>query len=974
LFKKVVIYLLLFNSFIGLFQGISQIKDVGLPFINNYSREDYDAGTQNWSITQDDQGIMYFANNKGILSYNGSKWDIFPLRNNSIVRTVFSDNNKIYAGGNNEFGYFEKDEKGNFVYFSLSSELDSNYKNIDEIWRIFAIDDKIVFQSYFYIFIYSKSGLDIIEPKSKFGFSYKVGEDFFIVDKKTGLYKLQGDKLEVLIEDEHFFIENELTFLIPHKYNNFLIGTTNAGIFISNKKELLPWNTEINEVLIKDQVYTGIVLKEEVFALGTIQNGVFILRNDGEVIQHLNRTKGLQNNTVLSLFYDHDKNLWLGLDNGIDMLELNSPFTLLNYCSNIETAYVSIVFGNKLYIGTNQGLFVQKLDEIQNRNYLDNKFEIVKGTRGQVWKLEIIDDKLICGHNFGSFIINDKVATLVSDIPGAWDFEIVPWNTNYVIGGTYTGLVLYKRNNNLQHGWESLGRVEGFNESSKELMFDENKNLWITHGLKGVFKLTLTDDFSKVKHIDHFKSDEGLITSPHTLTKIQNKMYILSNDSLLFFNYSNKKFSIDKKLVLLFNGITNMNKIIEDSNGDIWYFTDVSLGVFRLLEDGTYTKITSPFNRIQKNFVSTPFENVYSIDKSNCFIGSQDGVLHYSSSTTKDYEIHYHTYINVIKARSRNIDTINIQNSLSENIIQIALKDSNTIIPYKYNSISFEFFTSYYEAPKFIDHSYRLLGYDEQWSAWNNLTYKEYTNLREGDYVFEVKARNIYGQESEMARYKFEVTPPIYRSLFAYVFYALTLLVVLIVNIVFFKLRIDKARTIEKQKLISKEKEFKKEVQLSEAKIEELQQEKLRNEMRHKNMELANSTMNLIHKNKLLNKLKQQLADVNEKARSNVVKVDIKQIIARIDRDLTNEKNLVVFDKYFDQVHQDFINRMKNKHPNLTPKDLRLCAYLRMNLSTKEIAPLMNVSVRGLEISRYRLRKKLEIEHEINLVDYIMEI
>jgi FixJ family two-component response regulator len=78
------------------------------------------------------------------------------------------------------------------------------------------------------------------------------------------------------------------------------------------------------------------------------------------------------------------------------------------------------------------------------------------------------------------------------------------------------------------------------------------------------------------------------------------------------------------------------------------------------------------------------------------------------------------------------------------------------------------------------------------------------------------------------------------------------------------------------------------------------------------------------------------------------------------------------FARHFDQVHTDFIKRLKEKYPQLSPKDLKLCAYLRMNLVSKEIAPLLNISVRGVEISRYRLRKKMQLHAEVNLTDYMI--
>ncbi|RYY44098.1 MAG: transcriptional regulator, partial [Chitinophagaceae bacterium] len=86
------------------------------------------------------------------------------------------------------------------------------------------------------------------------------------------------------------------------------------------------------------------------------------------------------------------------------------------------------------------------------------------------------------------------------------------------------------------------------------------------------------------------------------------------------------------------------------------------------------------------------------------------------------------------------------------------------------------------------------------------------------------------------------------------------------------------------------------------------------------------------------------------------------------------DKEWESFTRHFDKVHSDFIIGLKDKHPTVTGNEVKLCAYLRMNLSTKEIAQLMNISVRGVEISRYRLRKKLLIPSEMNLFDYLITI
>ncbi|MGD9994554.1 MAG: triple tyrosine motif-containing protein [Salinivirgaceae bacterium] len=957
-----------------LFQAMetaAQIKNIGLPFITNHTREQYNAETQNWCITQDDKGIMYFGNNNGLLVYNGSSWNIYPLPNNSIIRSVKYIDGKIYAGGFNEFGYYQRDSKGELHYTSLIETMAESNKDCGEIWRIFKTDEGIFFQSYTRIFIISQHSVQVLEPKSQFGFSYQINDTIYVVDKEFGLYTINQNKLVPYLLHDTFFVDHEISFMMQNSGHKLVLGSTNQGVFFLDKKGIKPWKSKINEHFIKNQIYTGKQLNAQQIAIGTIQDGVYIINLQGEIILKLNRLRGLQNNTVLSLFYDKNQNLWLGLDNGIDMLEVNSPLTIIDYSYQIETSYTSIIHNNNLYVGTNQGLFVKPLHQITNSHLLESGFTKIDGTLGQVWSLYESGDQLFCGHNLGTFLINGMEARLISANMGGWNYQPVPWNSNLLIGGTYNGLNRYEKNTATKQ-WESTGMVSDFNESSKDIAFDALNNLWINHGLKGVYKIQLSNDAKSCINVARYNQSNGLPRLPYLLVPIESQLYFLAQDSIYEYLPDLDAFSVNEKYTTLFEGIKGITKIINDTNGDLWFFTETQLGVFRKLEDGTYNKITKPFFRIHNLFLRSSFENIYTYDATNTLIGSQQGILHYSVNNTKNFDKPYATYLSDVKIKTRN-QKADAKDSYPLEV-KLELNEAEIEIPFKYNSITFWFYTPFYEAPNKTQHAYRLKGFDDVWSEWSSTSFKEYTNLQEGSYTFEVKALNIYNNESEVRTFHFTIKPPIYRSKLAYLIYAITFLSIVLFNLFYYKHKIEKTRKIESEKYVSKEKAFKKEVKMSEQKIEELEQEKMKGEMRLKNIELANSTMNLIQKNKLLNNVKKELLSVSDKAQSNYVKEDIKGLIKKIDKDITNDQNLKLFDKYFDRVHQDFINRIKEKHPNLTPKDLRLCAYLRMNLSTKEIAPLLNVSIRGLEISRYRLRKKLDLDREANLVDYIMEI
>ena len=301
----------------------------------------------------------------------------------------------------------------------------------------------------------------------------------------------------------------------------------------------------------------------------------------------------------------------------------------------------------------------------------------------------------------------------------------------------------------------------------------------------------------------------------------------------------------------------------------------------------------------------------------------------------------------------------------------------NYSFPFKGNAFRFIYTSPTYDNPGNIEYSYKLSGFAESWSEWSNSFTNEYTNLPHGDFVFMVKARNQLGVESHLTdQIAFSVLPPWYRSSLAYFMYLIlsVLLVILIVWFIYLRIEVSKRKDRLKhmQAYRQKEQEYMRNALIDEKKIINLKNEKLRSEMIHRDKELANQTMDLIRKNQFLQNIKEELLKLKKPGHDSLLNDKIVTLIAKIDKDLDHNKQWEVFESAFDEVHEDFLNRLKNAFPNLTPKELRLCAYLRLNISSKEIAPLMNISVRGVEICRYRVRKKLDIDRETNMTSFII--
>mgnify|MGYP003331829594 FL=1 len=143
--------------------------------------------------------------------------------------------------------------------------------------------------------------------------------------------------------------------------------------------------------------------------------------------------------------------------------------------------------------------------------------------------------------------------------------------------------------------------------------------------------------------------------------------------------------------------------------------------------------------------------------------------------------------------------------------------------------------------------------------------------------------------------------------------------------------------------------------------------QELEDNIEQKNKELAISTMAMIKKNQFMNAL---LNDLQPAAAN----PSVSRVLRTIQRSLKSDDDWEFFQQAFDNADKDFLKRLKDMYPSLTNHDLKLCAYLRLNLSSKEIAPLLNISVKSVDIKRYRLRKKMALQHDQNLTEYILSL
>ncbi|WP_027392844.1 helix-turn-helix and ligand-binding sensor domain-containing protein [Aquimarina latercula] len=931
--KKTFLFLSLFFSAIIIAQE--------LPPIEVYSPDAYGGETQNWSISQAENKYIYVANNKGLLEFNGANWELYPTPNETVIRSVKVVDQRVYTGFYMNFGYWKKNNFGKLEYNSLSDTIKEKLIEDEQFWHIVNQGDWILFQSLDRIYLYNiiTEEISIIESKLTLTNIFNVNGTIYYHDLNNGIYKIEKGQ-PILVIDSAKVISDKIVNIWKSN-NKIFVLTTTKGFFEFSNGEVSKWNTESDDLLNDATVYSSTTLKDGSIVVGTISNGLIYLSDKGEVIYQVNQNKGLNNNTVLSSFEDMDGNIWLALDNGINCLNLKSPIQSFNDDKGtIGTVYTTIVFNDLLYLGTNQGLFYKRLGK-------DEQFKFVEGTNGQVWNLFSYDDTLFCGHDSGTFQIEEDSSRLICAIGGTWIFRVVPGHPDWLLQGHYGGLSILQKQNDT---WGLRHKIEGFDYSARFLEIYEDQ-LWINHEYKGLFNLTLDKNFTKVEKV--VKDTTAPKGKNSSIAKYKNNIFYAHQKGVFSYNKEKRKFEENNLISKAFDiEKKGIGKLVKDNRGGLWSFAEDELDYIfqsQFSDNLDVIKVPVPYV-LRKEMIG--FENILHLIDDKYLLGTTYGymILDLSRVQSREHQI----ILEKVFAKKKTTE-----------FKEIDFLDTSPVFESNLNTVSFSYAIPEYDKYLISKFQYKLDGFYEDWSSWSTKTNIVFENLPFGEYTFKVRAKIGNDLSDNVLQYKFTIDRPWYFSVLAIIIYSVLFLVLLLIMHRAYKRYYSKQR----EKLVE---ENKKQLELkqleSEREIMKLNNEKLTQDIDSKNRELASSTMNIIKKNEILNTIKKELQ------KSESERGGLKNVERIIDRNLNNKDDWNHFVEAFNSVDKDFLKKLKAKHDNLTPHDLRFCTYLRLNLSSKEIAPLLNISVRSVEIKRYRLRKKLELEHSDSLVNYILEI
>ncbi len=771
-------------------QNFSQER--GMPFIRNYSPEEYHAHESNFDVIQGDDGMMYFANFAGVLQFDGTNWNKITTISGMRVLSLAKDKNgRIYVGGFYDFGYLSTDEFGKTSFVSLVPEK-IEQTNIGLVFKVLIDGNRVFFASENQLFIYENDKVQIRNLTNKLLSAFELNNNlYFFFDTKAtstqqkGLHIFKNGKFSKLNATQGVNLL-DIHFMAPVNNNNeLLIGSENQGLFLLKNNQLSEFNSPVNQFLKENGLNCGIKTGSQEYAVGTAVGGIVLFNESGEIIQVVDQNAKLQDESINGLFIDKNMSLWAATDNGVSKIEINWPLTYIdNKTSGLFGKVQDIkLFKEQLYIATDEGLFYMFGPTIKK----------VEKLNIACLSLLKIADRLFAATSRGIYLIENNKAQLTKDNNFTFFLKKSLNRSNVFYAGQTSEVSVYQVNSSKLDLVKSIKNISGdvleIEENSNGDMFLEvspGRIFLVKNGSDRAVEFEGSGDFlslhlNKLGEDIFFSSEKGLYSVNNKKSSIT-PWYLNEKDSLSQKLWIHDLFELSENTLLVTNG---------EQKG---------LSFLSITENKAELNQT-PFLPVESFAVNTVWINT----KTNqIWAGGKDGLLIANYKNLYDYNSKFKTSLRVVKA-------IN-----SDSLLSITSTGPH-LISYSDNSILFDFSIPAYPATGDVEYRYYLDGFDKDTSAWTNLAKKEYTNLSDGEYEFIVQAKNEFGKVAESASFKFEILTPIYRQWWAIIIYVL-LLVALVRTFFIWRLRASKK---EKERLEELVKERTEEIEQSKKKIEE---------------------------------------------------------------------------------------------------------------------------------------------------------
>jgi len=744
------------------------IAEAGLPFLRNFGSAEYGAGPSNWAIAQDREGVIYVGNdNSGVLVFTGTTWHKIAIPNLSTVRALAADAaGRVYVGAVGELGYLTPDGSGQMQYVSLLDRIAPEDRGFTDVWRIFPTDDGVYFATFTYLFRLRGNQVTVLKPATAFHLAFWTRGSLFVREVDRGLMQLVGDRLVPVFGGERFAKEKIYALLpwgtLSAKSGDLLIGTRTQGWFIFDGTGYRPWITEADTALKRDQICGAIWLADGTLAVATLQGGVSVLDDHGRLVHHLTKASGLADNAINSQFQDRQRGLWLALNSGVGRIELGSPITRYDDRTGLEGTVLALQrHAGRLYAGTTLGVF--RLDTDAEGNI---RFVQITQVPGQTWAFLDMDRSLLVATNAGVFEIGDGHVKLVrASVQNTVSLLQSKQDAARVFVGMQDGIASLRLES---ERWVDEGQIPGIADEVRTLFEEADGRLWLGLVGGGVIRLTFplgwsgTSDTAHPVRLERFGIQQGLPAGFIAVYPIDGLPRFTGNlGGILQLDEARGRFVPDPRFATLFPaGPRGVWPVQEDARARLWMATNElssdlkEAGAAIRDVNGIYRWVPTPLQPISGG----EFYAIHGDSDGVMWFGGAKGLFRYDPRVSVTDDPEFTALVRTVAGREGHLVGMD-QHAQSQ-------------IAYANNALRIEFAAPSYDTPEATRFQVHLEGLDRDWSAWSSESYRDYTNLYEGEYRFRVRGRNVYGVVSAEAVYAFRVLPPWYRTWWAYLGFA----------------------------------------------------------------------------------------------------------------------------------------------------------------------------------------------------------
>ncbi|MEL4455788.1 response regulator [Lutimonas vermicola] len=743
-------------------------EQIGRPFITNYSYQDYEGHPTNWWALEDKDGIMYFANNDGLLQYDGVNWNLIDIDDGGVRCMVYDDQGVMHIGAENDFGYMKPNAKGELEYFSLKDKIPEEHRLIGTIWEVDNYKGRIIFRTSNKLYCWDGEKIKVIVSEDAYHVGKIIRGTYYIRIWNRGLCYLSDEDTLEQIPGGEIFADERIYVILPYDEKQVLLGTRTMGFFLYDGEKFKPFQVEIDPEILKAVYLPGIALDNGDFVINTFAAGTYLIDHNGKLIQKFTTKNGLQDGSTSFTYLDSRGVLWMPLFNGISKVNLNSSTTVLDTNMGLATKVVFSTYRFKdiLYLGTNNGIF-----------YLDEEAKelvLVKGTLGQVANFLEVDGRLYSGTgSVGLIEIDGTTVTTVRNNDN-YDFrvnrlEISRLDPKRMFVQTMDGLASFYFNESTRQFEEESFTTEHRRRSITER---EDGGLWDISENEGEINLLKpamingSMDLSK-SEIIVYDTISGL-PAEFGGFEILDELVIFNRDSKSTYVYNPENDRFEKKKMffdelLKWEGRGDGFAMHRDGLDRIWMRIEGDIVVATKKNDGSYDFNTQTFKELKnRNIYSVYVDPASTEDNTIAWFSGPDGVVRYEGNLENNFTGKFNVAIRKMSIAG---DSLVFAGGVGF--------PEKMEIKHDFNSISIGYAAPFFIGQKEMQYSTYLEGLEKNWSEWTKQAKREYINLPAGRYSFKVKAKNVFGDETEESIASFVITPPWYKTWWAYVLYVI---------------------------------------------------------------------------------------------------------------------------------------------------------------------------------------------------------